>query len=132
MYADCLLKNASIKDNKYVVNQKLEHVDDISFGELFGRIRVFFFVFFLAEGICICVGHSSFEFFMKHSWTNSLGLSFRLGLWLVLTIFEQSMLNLDNNRLYIATGTKPISNDFTRTLYPLIRFFFIFGKIYLR
>jgi hypothetical protein len=28
-YADCLLKNTSTKDNKYVVNQKLEHVDDI-------------------------------------------------------------------------------------------------------
>jgi hypothetical protein len=27
-YADCLLKNTSTKDNKYVVNQKLEHVDD--------------------------------------------------------------------------------------------------------
>jgi hypothetical protein len=32
------LKNTSTKDNKYVVNQKLEHVDDISFRELFGRI----------------------------------------------------------------------------------------------
>ena len=39
----CLLKNTSTKDNKYVVNQKLEHVDDISFGEPFGKIRVFFF-----------------------------------------------------------------------------------------
>jgi hypothetical protein len=28
---------------KYVVNQKLEHVDDISFKELFGRIRVAFY-----------------------------------------------------------------------------------------
>ena len=44
MYADCLLKNMSTKDNKYVVNvvnQKLEHVD-ISFRELFVRIRVVF------------------------------------------------------------------------------------------
>jgi hypothetical protein len=37
-YVNCLLKNTSTKDNKYVVNQKLEHVDDISFRELFGRI----------------------------------------------------------------------------------------------
>jgi hypothetical protein len=28
---------------EYVVNQKLEHVDDISFRELFGRIRVHFY-----------------------------------------------------------------------------------------
>jgi len=41
MYADCLLKNTSTKENKYVVNQTLEHVDDISFREIFGRIRVF-------------------------------------------------------------------------------------------
>jgi hypothetical protein len=41
-HADCLLKNTFTKDNKYVVNQKLEHVDDISFRELFGRIRVAF------------------------------------------------------------------------------------------
>jgi hypothetical protein len=27
------LKNTSTKDNKYVVNQKLEHIDDISFRE---------------------------------------------------------------------------------------------------
>ena len=39
-YADCLLKNMSTKDNKYVVNQQLGHVDDNSFRELFGRIRV--------------------------------------------------------------------------------------------
>jgi hypothetical protein len=31
MYADCLLKNTSTKHNKYVVYQKLEHVDDIYF-----------------------------------------------------------------------------------------------------
>ena len=40
-YADDLLKNTSTKDNKYIVNQKLEHVDDINFRELFGRIRMF-------------------------------------------------------------------------------------------
>ena len=32
-YADCLLKNTSIKHSKYVVNQKLELSDDISFRE---------------------------------------------------------------------------------------------------
>ena len=61
-YADCLLKNTSTKDNKYVVNQKLEHVDDISFRELFSRISVFLqnkICPFLAQGICIYVGHSS-------------------------------------------------------------------------
>jgi hypothetical protein len=36
-------KNTSTKHNKYVVNQKLEHVEDISFRELFGRIRVVFY-----------------------------------------------------------------------------------------
>ena len=43
MNADCLLKkNTSTKHNKYVVNQKLEHCDDISCRELFCRIRVLF------------------------------------------------------------------------------------------
>jgi hypothetical protein len=42
-FADCLLKNTLTKDNRYVVNQKLEHVDDLSFRELFGRIKVVFF-----------------------------------------------------------------------------------------
>ena len=78
-YALCLLKNTSTKYNKYGVNQKHEHVDDISFRELFGRIRVVFFQNkicpFLTQGICIYVGHS---FFMKHSWTNSFNLSFSL------------------------------------------------------
>ena len=40
LYFDCLLKNRSTKQNKYVVNQKLEHVDDINSRELFGKIRV--------------------------------------------------------------------------------------------
>jgi hypothetical protein len=35
-YSDCLLKNTSTKHNKYVVNKKFEHVDYISFRELFG------------------------------------------------------------------------------------------------
>ena len=79
-YADCLLKNTSTKHNKYVVNQKLEHVDDIIFRELFGRISVFF---------CLRKKDMSFPstmylylrwpfFLMKHSWTNSLNLSFSL------------------------------------------------------
>ena len=42
-YADCLLKNTSTKYSKYGFNHKHEHVDDISFRELFGRIRVGFF-----------------------------------------------------------------------------------------
>jgi hypothetical protein len=33
----------TVKDNKYIVNQKLDHLDDISFWERFGRIRVFLF-----------------------------------------------------------------------------------------
>jgi hypothetical protein len=41
-YADCLLKNMPTKHKKYVVNQKLEHLDDISFWLFFGRIRVVF------------------------------------------------------------------------------------------
>jgi hypothetical protein len=41
-YADCLLKNMPTKHKKYVVNQKLENLDDISFWQLFGRIRVVF------------------------------------------------------------------------------------------
>ena len=63
-YADCLLKNTSTKENKYVVNQQLEHVDDISFRELFGRIRVIFsqnkICPFLAQEICIYNGHYFF------------------------------------------------------------------------
>ena len=73
MYADCLLKNTSTKENKYVVNQTLVHVDDISFRELFGSIRVFFLENMicpvLAQSISIYVWPF---FFMKHSWTNSL------------------------------------------------------------
>ena len=40
LYFDCLLKNRSTKQSKYVVNQKLEHVNDISSKELCGKIRV--------------------------------------------------------------------------------------------
>jgi len=36
-------KKKSTKRKKYCVNQNLEHVDDISFRELFGRIRVVFY-----------------------------------------------------------------------------------------
>ena len=55
-------KNTSTKHNKYVVNQKLEHVEDISFRKLFGRIRVVFykirFVSSYHKVFCIYVGHS--------------------------------------------------------------------------
>jgi len=57
------LTKMSTKHHKYVVNQKFDHVDDISFKEVLGRIRVVFFLQnkicpFLAQGICIYVGHS--------------------------------------------------------------------------
>jgi hypothetical protein len=42
--AGCLLKNRSTKHSKYVINQKLEYVGDISFRELFGRIGFCLFV----------------------------------------------------------------------------------------
>jgi hypothetical protein len=52
------IKNTTYTDTKhykYVVNQKLEHVEDISFRELFGRIRVVFYkirsVSYLTRGI---------------------------------------------------------------------------------
>jgi hypothetical protein len=53
----------STKHTKYVVNVKLEHVDNISFRKHFCRIRVFFspqikICPFLAQGMCIYVGHS--------------------------------------------------------------------------
>jgi hypothetical protein len=38
-----MLENTSNKDNKYVINQKLEHVDAISFRELYGRIGLVLF-----------------------------------------------------------------------------------------
>jgi hypothetical protein len=45
VYTHSLLKNTSTKHNKYryVVNQKFEHVDDISFREFFGRIGAVLF-----------------------------------------------------------------------------------------
>ena len=50
------------KHNKYVVNQKREHFDDISVSELFGRTRVIFFVVFCLQNKicpflrqCICI-----------------------------------------------------------------------------
>ena len=43
------------KDNKYVINQKLEHVDDISFRVVFLQNKI---CLFLAQGICFYVGHS--------------------------------------------------------------------------
>jgi hypothetical protein len=55
-FADCLLKTRS-------PNQKLEHVDDFSFRELFGGIKVVFISQnkicpFLAQRICIYNDHS--------------------------------------------------------------------------
>jgi len=51
--------STSTRCSKYVVNQKLEHVDDISLREHFGRIRMFSsqnkFCPFLGQGICIYV-----------------------------------------------------------------------------
>ena len=74
-YADCLLKNTSTKHNKYVVNQKREHVDDINFKELSGRIRVGFYKLStlpMTRYVYLCWPF----FYMKHSWTNSLNMSF--------------------------------------------------------
>ena len=52
MYADCLLKNTSIKHSKYATNYKLELFDDISFREHFDRIRMIFaFVFFCIKSV---------------------------------------------------------------------------------
>jgi hypothetical protein len=48
-YADCLLKNTSIRHNKYAVKQNLEHVDDINFRDVFGRIRVVCFKYNLSQ-----------------------------------------------------------------------------------
>jgi hypothetical protein len=39
-YVDCLLENRSREHIKCVFNEKLEHVDDFSFRELVGRIRM--------------------------------------------------------------------------------------------
>jgi hypothetical protein len=70
-YVDCLLENRSREHIKCVFNEKLEHVDDFSFRELVGRIRMVIYkvkyVPFRPLGICIYIGYS---FFMKHSWTN--------------------------------------------------------------
>jgi hypothetical protein len=50
-YADCLLKNTCTKHSKYVVIQKLEPVEDISFRELFGRIREAFYTIRSVKGV---------------------------------------------------------------------------------
>ena len=67
MYANCLLKNMPTKHSTYVFDQKLEHIDDISFRELFGRFRVVFFLqikicSFLAQDICITLPHRAILF----------------------------------------------------------------------
>jgi hypothetical protein len=59
--------------------KKLKHVDDISFRERFGGISVLFFCFFLQNKICPFLAQGIWPFFfMKHSWTNFLNLSFSL------------------------------------------------------
>jgi hypothetical protein len=48
--------NIETSQIKYVVNQKLEHFDDVSFRELVGRMSVFLqnkICSFLAKNICI-------------------------------------------------------------------------------
>jgi hypothetical protein len=50
-HADCLLKNTCTKHSKYVVIQKLEPVEDISFRELFGRIREVFYAIRSVKGV---------------------------------------------------------------------------------
>ena len=64
----CLLKRkSSTKDNKYIVNQNLEHVDDISFGEPFGQIRVVFSKLNLSLPSTRYLYLRWPYFFMKHS-----------------------------------------------------------------
>jgi len=50
--ADCLMKKSSTKHSTYVVNQKLEHAEDISFRKLFGRIRVVFYKIRTVSSYC--------------------------------------------------------------------------------
>jgi hypothetical protein len=74
-YTDYLLNNTSTKHNKYVVNQNLEHVADISFRELFGRIRVGFFykIRFVPSSDKVFVSASAIRF-MQDSRTNSFNV----------------------------------------------------------
>jgi len=54
--SDSLLKNTSTIHNKYVINQKLKHFDDIRFRDILDRIRMFFqhkICPFLEQGIYI-------------------------------------------------------------------------------
>ena len=63
-YPHCLLKNMPTKQKKYVANQKLEHLGDISFLQLFGRIRVVFHeVLFVSSYSMVCL---SVELFLFH------------------------------------------------------------------
>ena len=53
---NCLLKNTPNKHNKYVVNTKFKHFDDVSPREIFGRSRAGLkkkICPFLRQGICI-------------------------------------------------------------------------------
>ena len=68
-YADCLLKNTSTKHSKYVVNQKLEDIDDVSFREHLGRMRADFYkirsvssIYVLSFALCPNPPRNPFEF----------------------------------------------------------------------
>jgi hypothetical protein len=69
-YADCLLKNMSTKYNTYVVNKKLEHVDDISFGESFGNFRSVCYQINLSLPSTRYLYLRWPFFFMKHMYSN--------------------------------------------------------------
>ena len=76
-YANCLLKITSNKQNKYVFNQ---------FQRTFWQNQCFLFFlqnkicpFQKRQCICICI----VPFFRKHSWTNSINLSFSIEWWIV-------------------------------------------------
>ena len=74
-----VLKIMSPKHNIYVVNQNLEHVDDVSFRELFGRMGVSFFykIRFVPSLDEVFVSTRTLAIFVvKRSWTNSFNLSF--------------------------------------------------------
>jgi hypothetical protein len=55
------LKNTSTKHNKFVFNQKLEHVEEISFRELFGNIEKLLHV----SLIIISFGHETNRFWSR-------------------------------------------------------------------
>ena len=54
---DCLLKNMTMKHNKYVINQIRKHFDDVGFNELFVGIT-FVNHKIRFQDICTNIGHS--------------------------------------------------------------------------